>query len=278
MIREAIDRDPVLGQVGRRVFSQGSYANGTNVRLDSDVDIAVQYTDGKYTDVGNQDDQIAKAARQRLPSYTGPFPTFRSYKDAVEKALVNRFGRDEVTRRPKCIEVAPSTARLPADVVPCWTYEWFYSSWGQARSHVGICLFRDGNNQRTVNYPDQHKKNGNAKNDVTQRRYKKMVRMLKRLENKMVDEGVIRPVPSFLTECLVYVTPNSAFTRHSWEARLREVLFQVWDQTKGPEPTSEEDRLLEVNDIKFLFHPAQKWSRNQAANFAHTAWNHLGFG
>lgn len=275
MIRDAVNADPVLSRVGRRVFAQGSYANRTNVRNDSDVDIAVQYTDGVYTDVGGQDDQIAKRAQAQLPDYSGPFPTFRDYKQAVYHALVNSFGREQVTWKRKCIEVAPSTVRLPADVVPCWSYRWFYSRGTRADHHDGICLIGDDSTRRIVNYPDQHKVNGNAKNAATGRAYKRVVRILKRVENAMVDAREIEPVPSFLIESLVHTADNTRFSAPTWQERIAYVLAHIYTATHGTEPTSEIERLTEVNDIKFLFHYLQPWSRTQANDFALKAFGFL---
>jgi tRNA nucleotidyltransferase (CCA-adding enzyme) len=48
MIREAIVEHSALSGVRLRVFAKGSYANNTNVRTDSDVDIAVQCTEAEY--------------------------------------------------------------------------------------------------------------------------------------------------------------------------------------------------------------------------------------
>lgn len=277
MIRAAIDADAHLSSVGRRVFAQGSYANRTNVRNDSDIDIAVEYTDGCYTDVAHQDDQIAKRAQASLPDYAGPFPTFRYYKQAVFNALVNYFGSHQVTWRNKCIEVAPSTVRLPADVVPCWSYRWFYSAGYSGRSHNGICIYGDtGPLRRIVNYPDQHKANGIAKNTATGRSYKRVVRILKRVENAMVDAGAINPVPSFLIESLVYTTADSRFAHSEWRACVTDVLLHAYRATEGAEPSDEQRRLTEVNDIKFLFHPAQPWTRVQANEFAFKALDFAG--
>ncbi len=44
LIREAIAADEFLASLSIDVYAKGSYKNNTNVRLDSDVDIAVEYT------------------------------------------------------------------------------------------------------------------------------------------------------------------------------------------------------------------------------------------
>ncbi len=48
MIREAIDAHRAFEDCALAVFAKGSYANNTNVRADSDVDIAVECTEAEY--------------------------------------------------------------------------------------------------------------------------------------------------------------------------------------------------------------------------------------
>jgi len=54
MIRQAIDAHAPFNNCSLKVFTKGSYANNTNVRLDSDVDIAVECKDVLYWDKWGQ--------------------------------------------------------------------------------------------------------------------------------------------------------------------------------------------------------------------------------
>jgi tRNA nucleotidyltransferase (CCA-adding enzyme) len=49
-VRKAIDASAKLSAKSIEVFTQGSYANRTNVREDSDVDICVLYTEAFFDD------------------------------------------------------------------------------------------------------------------------------------------------------------------------------------------------------------------------------------
>ena len=51
MVKDCINEDDILQDMNIRIFGQGSYANDTNVRLNSDIDINVQYVDGFYFDL-----------------------------------------------------------------------------------------------------------------------------------------------------------------------------------------------------------------------------------
>jgi hypothetical protein len=48
MIRQAIDEHGAFKGCGLHVYAKGSNANNTNVRTDSDVDIAVECMDVQY--------------------------------------------------------------------------------------------------------------------------------------------------------------------------------------------------------------------------------------
>ena len=49
-IKEALKASSALGSVNYKIDAKGSYANNTNVRLDYDVDIAVECRDFFYYD------------------------------------------------------------------------------------------------------------------------------------------------------------------------------------------------------------------------------------
>jgi hypothetical protein len=52
-----------------------------------------------------------------------------------------------------------------------------------------------------------------AKNNATGGRFKRIVRVLKRLRNEMADHDVAaaKPIASYLIECFVWNVPNEGF-------------------------------------------------------------------
>jgi hypothetical protein len=60
-----------------------------------------------------------------------------------------------------------------------------------------------------------------AKNNQTGYRYKHLVRILKRLENELVDHGLVGKLPSYLLECLVFNVPPDAFGYPNYTDDLR---------------------------------------------------------
>lgn len=276
MIREAIDGHALLSTLGVRVFAKGSYKNNTNVRRDSDVDIGVEYTDIVYNQYGPNADRDAVRKARGFSPYSGPFldaagnTQIGQFKDAVGEALAQAFGSHAVTRSNKVFTVRETSRSLAADVVPCAQNR---KHWSPARYVQGIRLLPDRPvGHPIINYPDQHYAQGVAKNDETSQRFKRAVRILKNLENRMVDDGSCPVVASYLIECLTFNCPPRCFQRSSWAERIRSVLAHVWEDTENAEC---EQRWFEVNAIKYLFRANQKWTRDEARRFFHAAWQYV---
>jgi len=264
-IREAVRQHPELGKLPVDVYAKGSYRNNTNVRRNSDVDVAVELTSIYISEYGEGVQQSATGFKP----YSGSYDT-DNFKDHVGKAMVWAFGSDAVELHNKVFQVREGTRNLAADVVACFTHRW-YPGPDPRRFHRGIQLIADYG-YAPENYPQQHYDNGVAKNIATGLRFKRVVRILKRLENSMVEEGVIEIVPSFLIESLAYNAPNRCFGTGSWAGDTRCVLLWIWQDTEDAEC---ERRLLEINGIKYLFHVLQKWDRAQARQFVELAWGYV---
>ncbi|MEX2375375.1 MAG: nucleotidyltransferase [Dehalococcoidia bacterium] len=267
MIRQAVDDHPAFDDCRLQVFAKGSYANNTNVRTDSDVDVAVECQDVVYW----------KEAEQGLHDpgtpYTGPW-TPEMLRQELTAALEAKFPEQVDTTGSVAIAVNASTARVEADVVPCFSYVYYLKGGG---TRTGTKIFPT-DRRGFENFPDQQLANGRTKNRATGRAFKKTVRILKRVANRMTSEDYHREVPSYFVECLVYNCPNHVLERPTWTSTVKGVLAHIWDDLEGEEPDAQGDRWLEVNECFFLFHDAQKWSREDARDFAYAALNYLGFG
>jgi hypothetical protein len=271
-IGDALRASERLGKYEFTVYAKGSYPNFTNVVRDSDVDIAVELTTYRTNRFIHAAEGLTIQDLGLTP-YTGD-ATLAGFKDDVEHALIAYFGAAAVDRGSKAIRVAENTGRLPADVVPCVTERTWTSRTGH---NDGIRLLNDRNpTERIVNYPKQHLEQGTRKNDATSRRYKRVVRILKRLENEMVEKGIIEVVPSFLIESSVWNVPNSGFDASSWKGRVRAALAHIYNETRTPDCVTSDD-WLEANAIKYLFYTGQNWNYTDAHEFASKAWDYIGF-
>jgi len=266
MVREAVSGHPAFSDCSLKVYAKGSYPNNTNVRADSDVDIGVQCQDVFYWD------KHPDAAAPSISSYQGIWTSTKLRSELVE-ALKAKFGDDVDTTGSTAIRVHSSSARVDADVVPCFSYRYYSSNenyWEGAKTFK-----KDGTS--LVNYPDQHLRKGRDKNNGTNQDFKKLVRIMKRVENAMFEKGTHPAVPSYFVECLVYNCPDSIIKLSTWAEAVRGLIVHLWDQLDGEEPVETAERWLEVNEVKFLFHSAQPWTRVEGRAFAKAAWNHLGF-
>lgn len=267
MIREAISAHEPFRTLSPSVYAKGSYANNTNVRSDSDVDIAVELRNVIYFDHANPG--VGPTGTRYIGEWT---PT--RFRSELIAALRGKFGMEVDITGNTAIQVHSSSSRLEADVVPCFGYRYYFS---QTSFREGAKVFKtDGTS--VVNYSALQLSNGRSKNNRTNQAFKKTVRILKRLENSMVDAGCHREVSSFFIECLVYNCPDRLFFSATWTEKVERVLAHVYNALDGEEPSFEDDRWSEVNGAKFLFHGAQKWNRKDARDFASAGWKYLGLG
>lgn len=198
-----------------KIFLQGSYANNTNVKAESDVDIAVIKEDNFYTlyrTEGNHPQNDSTFHFVTLPQET---PTF---KDRVEVCLKQSFPK-KVTRHNKSIKVSGNSYRKDADTVPAKRYRNYKDNYSDdPKDYIGgIIIKPDDNGPAIVNYPEQHIKKGREKNISTNYSYKKQVRILKSIKNIMDDSGYSssQKMSSFGLESLFWNVPNNMFQHYS---------------------------------------------------------------
>lgn len=263
MIREAIDSHAPLNDCSLKVYAKGSYANNTNVRTYSDVDIAVECTDVLYWE---EEEQGIHTPGNK---YAGVW-TPSKLREELVAAMKEKFPNDVNDSGSTAIQINSSSARVDADVVPCFSYRYYMKN----GSRDGTKIFKT-QGASIVNYPKHQLEYGIEKNKETGYIYKKAARLLKRIGNKMSDDGKFRELPSYFIECLAFNCPTSVYDNSTWTGRLRGMLFHIWDELQGDEPDT--GRWVEANNCFYLFHSNQKWTREDGREFAKAAWNYLGF-
>lgn len=266
MVREAVRAHAGFNDCNLTVYTKGSYPNNTNVRTDSDVDVGVQCHNVIYWG------EHETGAHPRAEPYRGKW-TPGLLRSELVAALRAKFPGQVDESGSTAIRIHSSSARVDADVVPCFDYHYYFAG-GSYRE--GAKTFRKTGSS-LVNYPAQHLENGRQKNRTTSKYFKSAVRIFKRIENAMVTDKYHGAVPSYFIECLLYNCPNEIFGRRTWVVTTRDLLVHIWDGLDGNEPMNANGRWLEVNECKYLFSPAQPWSREDGRSFAKAAWNYLGF-
>ena len=193
-----------------KIFLQGSYANNTNVRKNSDIDIAIVQEDTFRTlyrnGISRIDYGFVEAPKKEL-----------SFKDEVEVALWRKF-KNDVIRNNKSIRINGNFYRKNADVVPSLRYRDYSNDYLIDKDYYtgGILIYADDGSE-VINYPEQHIRNGVEKNKRTNYFYKKMVRVAKEMLYQMVEHKFefASKASSFGVECLLYNVPDELFTRYS---------------------------------------------------------------
>lgn len=205
----AIEMRSTYGSRKIKLFIQGSYANNTNVRAQSDVDIAIVQEEIFQT-------VYRKGVFDSNYNFSTAKPAEKSFKDEVEECLKNKFGKD-VERKNKSIKVHGNTYRKDADTVPCRRYRDYRQDFYYDENNYikGIVIIADNGN-KIINYPEQHIANGKTKNTETNHYYKKMVRIIKKIRYIMDDHSYssAKEVSSFGLESLLWNLPNEIFTKH----------------------------------------------------------------
>lgn len=272
-IRAALRNYEPLNGKEYRVFAKGSYANNTNVRLNYDVDIAVEYRGYFYYDL-MFDLQGEPKETVGISASTDPY-TRADFKADVKGALEAAFGSTAISDGRIAYRVRDNKTTLPADVVPCWEYRRYDRiENGMPVFQEGSCVFPRGGT-RTPNYPEQQRVNGNEKNEATSYRYKRMVRGLKKLQTRLVDNGAaIEELPSYLVECLVYNVDSNLFGNNAYLADMRQVLAAIYNSTLDGGDSND---WVEVNELKYLYRGTKDWTPLQVRTLASAAWDELGF-
>lgn len=173
---------------GCDVRLQGSYANSTNVRDNSDIDILVMC---KGFSPSNQACQGPRPLSELKPFVYNSINGKRNYIFSMGKKTIEYKGSYGL--------------RVPADIVPCVKF--------MLNGKDAIALYNSSNGQTIHNYPFQHIDNGESKSGRTNGNYKKSIRMFKNARNKLISERMMdeKCAPSYFIECLIYNAPDSLF-------------------------------------------------------------------
>lgn len=223
---------------------QGSYANNTNIRTYSDVDVAVILESTFITEyragVGDKNYGFSSAEK-----------TTKTFKDRVEDALVNKFGREKVTRKDKSIKIDGTSYRVDADSVPALRYrDYRKDSSNNSSNYIGGIQIKADSGDRIVNYPEQHIVNGRKKNVDTNYLFKKHVRIIKKMREVMNESGYFDSdqVFSFVLESLIWNIPDDVILKYN-------ILRYGFDESLRylRSDTSKWYFMNEVNGIKSLF-------------------------
>jgi hypothetical protein len=212
VLENALNNATRLREYSFEVFVQGSYANKTNIRGDSDVDLVIKmrlpFEENIY--------RLNAAERERFfERYGDTFYGWEEFRADVVASLRKRFF---VHEGRKCIDIKDwdSALRIPADILPAIEYRRYskFPAFGEEVYEEGV-FFRDSKGDPIVNFPKQHRRNGQKKDRNTGGRYKEIVRVVKNARKHAGTDGRTdfnsAKAPSYFVECLLYNVPDAIF-------------------------------------------------------------------
>jgi hypothetical protein len=291
VVSECLRDGGLLERYNAEVFVQGSYANRTNIPTESDVDICVV----------SRNPFIATYPFGLTQQHYGHLPSavlFSTYRADVERALKARF-KAEVQRGNKCFSIRSNTFRVDADVTASFQYREYrfkesatYDAFGTLGGSFGWraplisdtedtdydagCRFYSDFGEEITNWPQQHIRNGIIRNSETAKRYKRLVRIMKRIQVEATSTGKLasKLLPSYAIECAVYNVSASSLTATTYYEAVRSTLLEIYQAATKPGFAL---HWVEANGRKRLFDSRQPWSQPTFATFASAAWNLIGF-
>lgn len=227
------------------VYLQGSYANTTHTRGSSDVDVVAKIESAWRSDLT----QLTEEEEERYnEDHNDADYDHRDFYDDVLKALRIKFGRSAVTPGNKAIKIdkqKTSLLDIDVDVVVCGEYRVYetYPQGGNDDAEItrGMHFMPQSGNDRVINYPKIHRKNGEAMHS----NYKETVRIFKNARyyyNNHFDTLWTIDAHSYGIECLIYNVPERILKRTNRADRFDETLefleeadFSTFDQVSEME-------------------------------------------
>jgi hypothetical protein len=186
VLREDLSRSPLLDPRTYEIFGQGSRVNNTHLDHTSDIDLVLMLT---------------------TPFAGDGWERFRDDVLAVlGESHTVRMGR-------RCLNVDDPDSLFGemVDVLVATEHRW-YPVPGSGHYEQGV-FFRDQEGRPIVNFPKQHRRNGDAKDLRTGGRFKHAVRTAKRARRLAESEHMIADGagPSYLIECLLFNVPDRVY-------------------------------------------------------------------
>jgi predicted nucleotidyltransferase len=244
MVKDAIQqyynetRNANINLTNYEIFLQGSYANNTNVKQNSDVDICVMYKNVFHYEMLN--------GYSLDSSYSDSNINYYDIRNLIKQALIKKFGSSRIQDKNKAIRILSNTYTTDADVVVAFQYR----KYGDATNYQEGIYYKALDGTTVINYPKIHMKNGNSKNNSTNYMYKKMVRIFKKIMYDMQDDNVnvSKEAKGFVLECMIYNIPNDKIYQYmdtKYSTNLINMINTFINDSMN--------YWKEVNEIKYLF-------------------------
>lgn len=264
MLHETLNWSSLLDARSYEIFGQGSRVNDTFIEPTSDIDLVLMLKMPFRSNVDNLDGPGTSHFTQCNRAEPYKWEDFRDdVLTTLSKSYVVHMGRRCVT-----IDAPQSLFGEMVDILLATEYRLYLPSPspGVEIYEQGV-FFRDREGRPIVNFPKQHRRNGDQKELRTGGRFKEVVRAAKRVRNLAEQELMIAEdaAPSYLIECLLYNVPDNIYEISSaGEAYNNAIDWLRRLHYEAPAPFAD---LYCQNGINRLFGEGpDQWSVSAAAN------------
>lgn len=244
------------------IYLQGSYKNDTNIRGDSDVDLVVQLNTTFRHDLT----ELLDSEKTRFHQVYPVNATYRwaDFRLDVLKGLRAYYGERQVEEGNNCLNVLPSSGRLPCDVLACIEYRKYTHFFDTYKNHVeGIVFYTRKEGREVINFPKAHYDNGVTKNSAahTNGWFKPSVRIFKNARTYMIDKKMISDdlAPSYFLQCLIYNVPDYCFG-NSYQTTYQAVV--AWLASANISGF-----ICQNGEVPLFGNTPEQWSEDEARTF-----------
>ena len=178
-VRETLSAHNWPSDVKYEVFLQGSYKNDTNLGGDSDVDVVVRLASKLRPRVA----ALAGEQLQNDGSHRFALERWQSFREYALKAMRARFGNAVMSGR-KTLKLPKGKIPADADLVVTLSHK------------QGIGFYLPDAGRWVVSFPQQQHQRGLKKEQATNKRFKRTIRMFKAARNQLVSKRVLPPTSS----------------------------------------------------------------------------------
>lgn len=259
------ERSP-LEQKGDKydVYLQGSYAEKTHTRGNSDVDVVAKLTSAWRRDLS----ELTPPEEQRYhDSVTEADYVYETFREDVHTALTTKFGPTAVTWDGKAIEISSDVTgslSVDVDVVPCQEYRVYHSFPADSDPCFtsGMHFKPRMGGSMIINFPKRHIKNGREKSNRTSKKYKETVRMFKNARDYINKKRLLFDLdaPSYYITCLLYNLDDDLFKTTSRSDRFLNIVEALEDENV--------DNFCQQSEMQDLFgSDSTQWSTQCAEQF-----------
>jgi hypothetical protein len=279
-IRQAIYKDAILSRQDVRVVPEGSYRAKTH-SASSDLDVIVcrfweplSCTAVRHNlDFSGKDNSLKMQETNLSGDHRELYGEFMKFRMDIEKFLIREIGENNYYRDNRVFKIKSNIYGKIVEIITtfiCKDYAGEYE-----KDVNGYMKYFCDNGRNFAFVPDLEYINGNIKHKKTGKRYKKTVRILKKLRDEMQNFNIqsARGISSYFIESIVYNVPNVAFGHR----RLTDDIKDIINYSINCMNDGSCEKWKKIDEHDFMFNGPLSWLREQAHEFLLAVRGHIGF-